>query len=361
LTKKNAASTLEKVIVTQKSSAGEGAESMAATIGIKIANGEFYSIMEENSSVKKRLILTTVHDRQNSVQIDLFRSLTRTMTDAQYIGSLVVENIKTKPKGEPSIELVISSDENGNITADAIDLDTGAKGEHHSLNVSLRTLDQETRAEELPDFELESNEPPPIGLYRQAKTLREKEKQFPWAAVILIGVALVLLIAALWFLQFGGKRLLFSTKPVVEQPAPATEPPPAVEPPIVPPPPPPPPVSEAMPPEAMEPPPEPPEPAAAPIPPSPPPVIEAPTAPPPPKPRDVERTRPPAPVASYKVPASIPKGGVPYKIRWGDTLWDISDAFYRNPWLYRRIARYNNIRNPDKIVAGTMIRIPPKN
>jgi molecular chaperone DnaK (HSP70) len=99
-------------------------QEVASTIGIKIANGEFYSIVEENSSVKKRLILTTVHDKQRSVQIDLYRSFTSTMADALYIGSLVVENIKPKAKGEPSIELVISSTPSGEIVADAIDLDS---------------------------------------------------------------------------------------------------------------------------------------------------------------------------------------------------------------------------------------------
>ena len=127
---------------------------MASTIGLKIANGEFYSIVEENSQVKKRLILTTVHDKQRSVQIDLYRSYTRTMADALYIGSLVVENIKPRPKGEPSIELIISSTINGEITADAMDLDTSVKGEHHTLKVSLKSLDEDSREYEIPDFEL---------------------------------------------------------------------------------------------------------------------------------------------------------------------------------------------------------------
>jgi nucleoid-associated protein YgaU len=64
---------------------------------------------------------------------------------------------------------------------------------------------------------------------------------------------------------------------------------------------------------------------------------------------------------SYRVPAVIPRNGVVYRIQWGDTLWDISAAFYRDPWLYHRIARHNNIRNPDYIRAGFNIRIPPKN
>jgi hypothetical protein len=47
-----------------------------------------------------------------------------------------------------------------------------------------------------------------------------------------------------------------------------------------------------------------------------------------------------------------------HKVRWGDTLWDISILYYRNPWYYGKIARANGIRNPDKIIAGTLIRIP---
>ncbi|MDR3145709.1 MAG: LysM peptidoglycan-binding domain-containing protein, partial [Treponema sp.] len=74
----------------------------------------------------------------------------------------------------------------------------------------------------------------------------------------------------------------------------------------------------------------------------------------------VNRDRPAAPAASYRAPASIPPEGVPYRIRWGDTLWDISEAFYRNPWLYPHIARFNKIRNPDLIISGTTIRIPPR-
>ena len=49
---------------------------------------------------------------------------------------------------------------------------------------------------------------------------------------------------------------------------------------------------------------------------------------------------------------------IKYRIRWGDTLWDISDAYYKNPWRYKKIARYNKIKNPDLIISGTDILIP---
>ena len=52
--------------------------------------------------------------------------------------------------------------------------------------------------------------------------------------------------------------------------------------------------------------------------------------------------------------------GVEYKIKWGDTLWDIAGTYYKNPWLYREIAKYNGLENPDYIVSGTIITIPPR-
>jgi outer membrane biosynthesis protein TonB len=341
---------------------------VASTIGIKIANGEFYSIVEENSQVKKRLILTTVHDKQRSVQIDLYKSFTKTMADALYIGSLVVENIKPRSRGEPSIEMIITSTKTGEISAEAIDLDSSPNGEHQYLNVSLESLDEDNRDFEIPDFELEQNESPPSGLYEKAKTIKQdEEKNFPWPIVIIAAALLIALCLGGWFffIKDGtlskGAQSTARTAPVQTAPAPR---PPAAQPaepakPAA--------VEPAEPAEAAKPAPvEPAKPAEAAKPapvetPAPPPVIKAPEkAATPPAPAS-RKNRPAPPVASYKVPTTIPKDGAPYRIRWGDTLWDIADAFYRNPWLYPRIARFNNIRNPDLIISGTTIRVPPKN
>ena len=56
--------------------------------------------------------------------------------------------------------------------------------------------------------------------------------------------------------------------------------------------------------------------------------------------------------------AETKTSGVTYKIKWGDTLWDIADTYYKNPWRYKKIASYNNIKNPDHIISGTIITIP---
>ncbi|GHV14292.1 hypothetical protein FACS189491_10420 [Spirochaetia bacterium] len=307
---------------------------MASTIGIKIANGEFYSIMEENSVAKKRLVLTTAHDNQHSVQIDLYKSMAKTMADALYIGSVVVENIKSMLKGEPSVEMVISSNTEGEITADAIDLDGSADREHQILTVSLKSFEEETQEYEIPDFEMEQHEGPPPGLYEQVKD--KERKGFP-VLVLIIGVVIILACLTLWFFLFRGKGASgeepqpMALAAISEQQEPT--PPVPAEPP-----------AESTVPAA-------PVPAVMVTP-----AVTAVTPPP-----TVARKPPLAPVFGYKVPDSIPKDGVPYKIRWGDTLWDISDVFYRDPWQYRRIARFNNIRNPNLIVSGTIIRVPPGN
>ena len=330
---------------------------MASDIGIKIANGEFYPIIKENSLIRKRLILTTVHDNQPSVQIDLYRSSTDTITDAQYIGSLVVENIRPKPKGEPSIEMVISSKADGDIVANAVDLDTSAGGEHYELAVSLKSLDETSRDLEIPDFELESNEEPPSGLYHHAKKIQEKKKRRSSGGIfILIGLLLILGLLAAWLFFLGGMEIVNSkfgrfiparTSQSAVQPEPARQPEPE-------------PVRQADPVAS------PPEPVTQSEPvqqaaPEPAPVIQAPAVQPAPRPQPAASRRPPPPVASYNVPATIPREGVDYGVRWGDTLWDIADAFYRDPWLYPRIARHNNIANPNHIISGRTIRVPPRN
>jgi hypothetical protein len=341
---------------------------MASTIGIKIANGEFYSILEEKTVVKKRLVLTTVHDNQESVHIDLYKSNTATMQNAAYVGSLLVEHIRARLKGEPSIELVIASNEQGEIAADATDLDSvsgtqtalARMSETRRLRISLDAPDDSPS--QGVDFEVEDEMPvmdTPIGLYDSPA-----KKKVPLLRVGIIGVVIVITLFLMWFLLLrerndgSDKNAPLSA---VESPLPAVEPEPVVAA-IVPPEPEPEPVVE---PEAE---PEPlvpieevmVEPEQAALTPAETPLIEAPVEAPEPPPEPPARIRRIPPVASYKVPTTIPSSGAPYRIRWGDTLWDISEAFYRNPWLYTRIARFNNIRNPDRIISGTTIRVPPR-
>jgi hypothetical protein len=346
---------------------------MASSIGLKIANGEFHSIMEGNSAVKKRLILTTVHDNQRSVQIDLYKSDAASMADALYIGSLVVENISPKPKGEPSIEMKITSTTEGEITADAVDLG-GPSGEEQHLSVSLRSFDEDNREYDIPDFEVEVQGAAPQGLYEKVR----ERGDIPWRLIIISGSILILLCLGLWFFLVRNKAGSGAeAQGAVGTPATtgnasgeaAREPPAAVQQP--------PEQKPALPP-AQEPPAavqQPPEQKPAPPVPEPPAMVQQPPKQKP-KPPEVpgiqappqqaaspfsNRLRPDAPVYSFKeLPQTIPKEGFPYTIRWGDTLWDISEAFYRNGRLFPHIARHNKIPDADLITSGTILTIPPR-
>ena len=65
------------------------------------------------------------------------------------------------------------------------------------------------------------------------------------------------------------------------------------------------------------------------------------------------------PEKTVPAPESKPRT-VRHRVKWGDTLWDLSDTYYRNPWLYPIIAEENKIKNPDLILAGTYLTIPPR-
>lgn len=56
--------------------------------------------------------------------------------------------------------------------------------------------------------------------------------------------------------------------------------------------------------------------------------------------------------------AADENGQIKHLVKWGDTLWDIAGCYYKNPWAYPRIAKENNIKNPDFIVSGTILVIP---
>lgn len=50
-----------------------------------------------------------------------------------------------------------------------------------------------------------------------------------------------------------------------------------------------------------------------------------------------------------------------YTIQRGDTLWSICKKFYGDPTLYSKLAKANNIPNPDLIYTGNTLSIPDKN
>ncbi|MDR2343918.1 MAG: LysM peptidoglycan-binding domain-containing protein [Spirochaetaceae bacterium] len=302
-------------------------------IGIKVADGAFFPVLMEDTVARKRLVLTTAHDAQTNVQIDFYRAFSASMHNASYLGTLLLENIQGKKEGEPSIELLISLDANGEFSASAHDLDRPEDKNNHILTVSL------ARHEGLDDIDFDQEyailkEDAPD---KYAATVKTSKAEFLKPAIIVISVMVLIAAFCIWFFllrppsaEKGGATAEFPPEiPLAETPPPY----PVAE------------QTEIFPPLATD-----AEQETL--------IIQAPDVPSTaniPSPRK----RPLAPVSSYKVPSVIPAGGIQYKLRWGDTLWDVSQAFYRTPWRYKYLANYNGIRNPDRIIAGRTVRIPP--
>ena len=121
------------------------------TIGIKIADGSYFPIMEEGSSKRKRLVLTTVNDNQENVQIDLYKGDGEELLDAVYVGSLLIENIAQGPKELSEIELKLGFAQDGTLNAEAGD---PGSGQYESMSISMETLG-ESSVYDTPDFSLD--------------------------------------------------------------------------------------------------------------------------------------------------------------------------------------------------------------
>jgi len=310
-------------------------------IGLKLADGKFYPVLEEGEASRKRLVVTTVQDGQRSVQIDLYRGEGPSVEGSDYIGSLVIEGVPPMAKGQPDIRMEVSLDGSQTLSAYAEESSTGAS---QSLKVSLKSLSDEEKYE-IPDFEFANGEAEAsfadedfadtdqLPSEQAGLLARDESTSVPAASgrkpllIALFSAAILIAALGLAYLVY---RLALApraapspeAKPVAAQPAPAQ------------------PTAPAAPAPAA------PAQAATPAAPAPAPATAA-------KPAPAQAAPPAAPA-----PASAPAAGAWYKIKWGDTLWDLAFAYYRNPWYYPRIAKANKIKNPDRIISGTKIWIP---
>jgi nucleoid-associated protein YgaU len=304
-------------------------------IGIKLADGKFFPIFEEDFKGRKKLTLTTVRDNQKSVQIDLYKGVGETLFEDSYIGSLVIENIEEALKSEPEIELVIGIDEDGNLKATADDYKTGEK---QSLSVSLESVEDKDMYT-IPEFEIDQTIPETpvseeetgadaqkvveesytVSEERPSRTKARERKGNPLLLVLFVLLGLLVIAVGGWgiYSLIAGVPFFPGTE-VAEQTA-----------------------AEA---EEVD--------------------IGAP---------DLEESEQAAETAeeeavkeeaaaeeSTEQAAEQSGEGEEYTIVWGDTLWDIARRYYRDPFEYNMIAKVNKIENPDLIFAKQKIFLPAK-
>ena len=76
--------------------------------------------------------------------------------------------------------------------------------------------------------------------------------------------------------------------------------------------------------------------------------------PPPPMHKPAPPVPPPAPAPQ---PAQAQEY-IRYTVKYGDTLWSLAKDFCKDPYMYKRIAKENNLESPDKLISGTTLIIP---
>ncbi|MCF6335803.1 MAG: Hsp70 family protein [Spirochaetales bacterium] len=358
------------------------------TIGIKIADGSYYPILEEGSSSRKRLVLTTVNDNQENVQIDLYKGRGEKLLDAAYIGSLLIENITQGPKESSEIELKIGLDMDGNLNAEAGDL---VSGQVESLSISMESL-SDSLTYDIPEFSLDDNsgelnisgvdseidldseelnldeddfnfddlsdenlefsdssedsndfeeesiteeddytpEFPQETEPEYAHTKRKSNHPLVVALLVLIAIAAIAAISYLIFHSLQGENapdLEAKTEATDETVQTVSTELPSIQ------------TEDTRVAEAED------------------SVLSEITTNEEPQANETASAQPPPETGNSRIPDT---SGVWYKVRWGDTLWGISYSFYNSPGEYNQIVEENSIKDPDIIFAETELFIPAK-
>ena len=302
-------------------------------IGVKTADGAFYPILEQDYDGKKKFVLTTIRDDQETVQIDLYQKKKEDEGSKQYIGSLVIENIQEALKGEPEIEVIFGIDSDGNLSTIACDMATGNK---QRLRTSLENLNVDQLLD-VPDFDLDESldKAPEVTMMREPEqdfTISEdntevtdtKKESNPLKRIIFILIGLILIAGITFLIFYLINQNSSDVKPEIEKRVEQIEETDSMQ--IV--------TTE----ESEK-------------------ITKDDTA------MDTADniTEQETDVIEEEETKEA-TGDFEYIIKWGDTLWDLAATFYRDPFLYPVIANYdkNNISNPDLILANTIIYIPEK-
>ena len=193
------------------------------TVGIKLADGSFYPIMEEGSAQTKKLELTTANDNQTCVMVDLYRSKTCSMDDAEYIDTLKIENLNAHQNGEPSISFDVGLDENGELSASIADPETGATSNSQITLVS-RTAEERLVADDYSisgeeEIEETSVDEPLVEeepVEEAVDETDEKDNSGALAAGVVAGAGLL---AAAGIIAANNKKDEEPTEEVIEEPA----------------------------------------------------------------------------------------------------------------------------------------------
>lgn len=346
-------------------------------IGIKLSDGSLYPVLTMGETAGKQLKLTTARDGQTSIRLHLYRSASGTMEDAEYIDSLRLDDLNFHAMNEPTVALSVTADENGNVSAELTDSETGrSTSKTVSVPFTAKPVADESLSDisnmpDIPDFNVDIDIPEPkdisefdvpplteedldfdidfdsvtekgniipdISNVPKAQNTSEdfsmqgspftdsslydglspegKKKKGGLSIPLAICVICAVICICVLGIMFFFAPPKWMTKIVA---VPAYD------------------FNAQLIPEEQE-----------------------------------NQASPNEDIIIVSDEPIIPEQPVlvepdeeedstqiRHLVKWGDTLWDLAGCYYKNPWAYHRIVKANNIKNPDFIVSGTIIIIP---
>jgi molecular chaperone DnaK len=100
-----------------------------STLAIQTAGGFTEILLEKNSPIpiERTRVFSTVRDRQSRVEIDCCRGEARRYIENEPLGTLVLENLPEKQRGELQVEVTFRVDTDGILHVRARDAQSGAE------------------------------------------------------------------------------------------------------------------------------------------------------------------------------------------------------------------------------------------
>ena len=104
-----------------------------ATLAVQTAGGFTERLLDKNSPIpiERSRVFTTSRDHQTRVEIDCCRGENRRYAENEPLGTLVLEDLPAKQRGELKIEVTFRVDADGILHVRAADHTTGQRQEAH--------------------------------------------------------------------------------------------------------------------------------------------------------------------------------------------------------------------------------------
>jgi molecular chaperone DnaK len=121
-----------------------------ATLAIQTAGGFTERLLDKNAPIpiERTRVFTTARDHQTRVEIDCCRGESRRYTENEPLGTLTLENLPDKQRGDLKIEVSFRVDADGILHVRAADQASGAEQEAHLQVLGAPVAGNETEVEE---------------------------------------------------------------------------------------------------------------------------------------------------------------------------------------------------------------------